>query len=58
MRKGEAAQEHFLEGVGRNISPKERLDCIVNRDEETAHNNIGGSIDNDTICNEGSDALG
>ena len=56
-RKGEAAQEHYLEGVSRNISPKETLVRIVNRTDEKAHNNIGSSIDNDTICNEGSDVL-
>jgi hypothetical protein len=58
MRKGEAAQEHHLEGVSRNISPKKTSVRIVNRTDEKAHNNSGGSIDNDTICNEGSDALG
>ena len=57
MRKDEAAQEHRLEGVSRNISPKKTLVRILGKTDEKAHNNIGSSIDNDTICNEGSDAL-
>jgi hypothetical protein len=58
MRKGEAAQVHHLEGVNRYISPKKALVRILNRTDEKAHINGGSSIYNDTICNEGSDALG
>jgi hypothetical protein len=32
--KGEAAQEYYLGGVGRNISPKKTLVRIVNRTDE------------------------
>ena len=57
-RKVEAAQEHCLEGVSRYISPKIiTLVRIENRTDEKAHGNSGSSIDNDTICNEGSNAL-
>ena len=56
--KGEAAQECHLEGEGRNKSPKKTSVRIVNITNEKAHNNRGGSIDNDTVCNKGSDALG
>ena len=52
MRKGEAAQEHHLEGVSRYISPRKTLICIVNGTDEKAHSNSGSSIDNNTICNE------
>jgi len=58
MRKGEAAQERHLEGASRNISPKQTSVRIVNRTDENAHNNSGSSINDDTIRNEGSDALG
>ena len=58
MRKGEAAQEHHLKGVSGNMSPKKILIRVVNRTDVKAHNNSGSSIDNDTICNEGSDVLG
>ena len=58
MRKGETAQGHHLEGVSRNRSPKKTLVRIVSRTDEKAHNYIVSSIDNDTICNEGCDALG
>lgn len=58
IRKGEAAQEHHLEGVSGNRSPKKTLVRAVNRTDGKAHNNGGSSIDNDTICNEGSDVLG
>ena len=34
MRKGEAAQEHHLEGVSRYISPKKTLVRILNRTDE------------------------
>ena len=57
MTKGEAAQEHHLEGVNRYIAPKKTLVRIANRTNKKAHDNGGGSIGNDAICNEGSDAL-
>ena len=57
MKKGGAAEEHHLKGVSRNISPKKKLVRIMYRTDEKAHNKIGSSIDNDTICNERSDAL-
>ena len=57
-RKAEAAQEHCLEGVSRYISPKiTTLVRIENKTDEKAHSNSGSSIDNDTICNKGSNAL-
>jgi hypothetical protein len=58
MRKGEAAQVHHLEGVSRYIFPKKTLVRILNRTNEIAHINGGSSVYNDTICGEGSDALG
>ena len=58
MTKDEVAQEYHLEGVSRNISPKKTLNRIVNRTDEEAHNSSSSSIDDDAICNEGSNALG